>query len=133
LFCFGADVILSSPTVIIFTDTHSSNDATAASKLINLLKSSDNVSNVILKHHINSGFVTYSSQGKDEEKKLVSLDSNSKHEVEMWRKELVCDDESSEILVFCAWCHDHEKRKCSLNTLPSTQPLASTGNVVHCF
>ena len=95
-------------------DTHSSNDASAAMKLINLLKSSDNVSYVILKHHINSGFVTYSSQGKDEEKKLVSMDSNSKHEVEMWRKELVCDDQSSEILVSCAWCHDHEKRKISM-------------------
>ena len=95
-------------------DTHSSNDATAASKLINLLKSSDNVSYVILKHHINSGFVTYSSQGKDEEKKLVSMDSNSKHEVEMWRKELVCDEKSTEILVSCAWCHDHEKRKITM-------------------
>ena len=32
----------------------------------------------------------------------------------MWRKELICDEQSSEILVSCAWCHDHEKRKISM-------------------
>ena len=95
-------------------DTHSSNIATAATKLISLLQSSENISYVLLKHHINSGFVTYSSKGKDEEKNLVTLDTKSNHEVEMWRKELVCDNDTREILVSCAWCHDHEKRKITM-------------------
>lgn len=90
-----------------------SNDAsksnTAAEKLMNLLKSLDDVSYIVLKHHAESGFVTYTRQ----EKRSISLDSTSTKECQLWRKELLLNN-NEEILVSCAWCHDEEKRKADM-------------------
>ena len=100
-------------------DNHELNPSSAAQKVVNLLKKSENVSYIILKHHLTSGFVTYAnskakqgSGNKDQEegRTRVSMDPNTTLEVESWRRDLKFDD-SEEILVSVAWCHDEEKRK----------------------
>ena len=45
-------------------DSHETNPSSAAQKVVNLLQNSENVSYIILKHHISSGFVTYSNFSK---------------------------------------------------------------------
>ena len=82
---------------------------TAAEKLRILLKNTENVSYIILKHHPNSGFVTYTREKKEK----VSLDEISLLEAESWRKQLMLTD-SDELLVSCAWVHDEERRKASM-------------------
>ena len=89
-------------------DNHETNPSSAAQKVVNLLKKSENVSYIILKHHITSGFVTYTKQ--QGEGTRISMDSNTLLEVECWRRDLKMDD-SEEILVSVAWCHDEERRK----------------------
>ena len=100
-------------------DNHELNPSSAAQKVVNLLKKSENVSYIILKHHLTSGFVTYANskpkQGsgnndQEEGRTRVSMDPNTTLEVESWRRDLKFDD-SEEILVSVAWCHDEEKRK----------------------
>ena len=92
-------------------DNHETNPCSAAQKVVNLLKKSENVSYIILKHHISSGFVTYTnSKGLQGQGTRVSMDSNTNLEVESWRKDLKFDD-TDEILVSVAWCHDEERRK----------------------
>ena len=100
-------------------DNHELNPSSAAQKVVNLLKKSENVSYIILKHHLTSGFVTYANSkpkqgsgnnGQEEGRTRVSMDPNTTLEVESWRRDLKFDD-SEEILVSVAWCHDEEKRK----------------------
>ena len=90
-------------------DIHETDQHSAAQKLVNLLKNADNVSYIFLKHHITSGFVTYTK----EERKKVTLDSTTSKELDSWREELRLE-ETDEILVSCAWCHDDEKRKVNM-------------------
>ena len=50
--------------VSFLDDIHETNPSSAAQKVVNLLQNSENVSYIILKHHISSGFVTYSNHSK---------------------------------------------------------------------
>ena len=85
-------------------DEHNTNTGTAATKLINMLSLTENISFIYLKHHKTSGFVTYTKA----ERKEVKLDKESTMTLESWRKQLLLEDD--EILVSCAWIHDDERR-----------------------
>ena len=73
-------------------------------RLICLVKNMDNVSYIYVMHNTTSGFVSY-HRTRDERIELL----NAKADLEAWRKQLQVD-ESEEILVAFAWCHDAEKR-----------------------
>jgi hypothetical protein len=87
----------------------------AAERLIQVFKTYTDVSYVYVRHHMQTGFVTYmKSRGSSQQ--LVQRDSQQEHqagsveEVTAWRNELKLG-ENNEILVAFAWSHNEESRK----------------------
>lgn len=101
-----------------FNGNHLSDVAkmSAAEKLIKLFETMSDVSFVYVKHHINSGFVSYQkdrssdditqSNFSDEDNSLVA----NEIDIDSWRASLGLNN-ANEILVAFAWCHDYERRK----------------------
>ena len=92
----------------------------AAQKLIRLFESMDDVSFVYVKHHIHSGFVTYTkSRGSTTTTNNFSKDDNrslaQEIEIDSWRQSLGLDDNEN-ILVSFAWGFDCEL--CKLRMYP---------------
>ena len=88
---------------------------TAVDKLIALLRNMTNVTYIIIKHSMQSGFVTYSKARKkkgeqEREEKSTSPSSCLQADVDSWRNSLKISN-SNEILVSLAWCHEEECRK----------------------
>ena len=75
-------------------------------RLLSMFKKMKNVSYVYVKHHVSSGFVTYHKSMSECTTLCTSLTS----EVVTWRKAL-CIEDTEDILVSFAWCHDEEKRQ----------------------
>ena len=92
---------------------------TAVDKLIALLRNMNNVTYVFVKHNIESGFVTYMKARKKLndnpiEEKTCSASSCLQSDVDSWRNALRIsntDENTDEILVSLAWCHEEECRK----------------------
>ena len=76
-------------------------------KLLLLFKTIQNASYIYVQHSITSGFVTYHMSHKE---KSNIEDISLENEILTWRRLLRIDD-SENILVSFAWCHDDEKRK----------------------
>jgi hypothetical protein len=90
----------------------------AAERLIQVFKTYTDVSYVYVRHHMQTGFVTYmksrnSSQHIVERGITMAQQASSVEEISAWRKELKLGD-SNEILVAFAWSHIEESRKLSM-------------------
>ena len=99
-------------------DSNNSTDSTklsAAEKLIKIFEKMDDVSFVYVKHHIDSGFVTYTKDKGNIIHKTSIPHKDSENlaaeiEIDTWRTTLGLSN-NKEILVAFAWSHDYELRK----------------------
>ena len=80
--------------------------ASSVDRLLNIFKSMQDVSFIYVKHHYESGFVTY-HRNKSEQS---VFDEGTRKEIAEWRENLSLGPEN-DILVAFAWSHDTEKRK----------------------
>jgi hypothetical protein len=74
--------------------------------LLLLFQQIKNASYIYVQHSIDSGFVTYNMSHKEK----CDMDLTLQNEILTWRQKLKIQD-SENILVSFAWCHDDEKRK----------------------
>ena len=86
---------------------------TPVDKLIYHFTNKKDVSFMYVMHDMNSGFVTYRKNKTENSSKETLVDESFisvyKNSVESWRNELKLED-SKEMLVAFAWCHDEELR-----------------------
>ena len=90
----------------------------SAEHLIQVFRNYMDVSYVYVKHHLQSGFVTYrkkrgSTQQVVENDINLTEQASTVDEITLWRQELKLGD-NNEILVAFAWSHNEETRKLSM-------------------